>query len=129
MLARWVCTFLLSPSVAMPLRSEVARRVATAAALRCSGQSWEQVAARFGCQLDTCRRWPQRYPELWRKAMRWARKERITEADAEAIAVLRGLLRSESEAIRRDAARAILGRRRSKSGSKSYNHPDSFAHV
>lgn len=101
----------------MPIQPETARLVAAAAGLRVAGFSWEKVAAKLDRTADTLRRWPKLYPDLWADATRAARRELAAETDAETVATLRKLLRSESEAMQRDAAKALLGRRRNKPGS------------
>ncbi len=101
----------------MPIQPETARLVAAAAELRVAGSSWEKVAAKLGRTADTVRRWPRLYPDLWADATRAARRELAAETDAETIATLRNLLRSESEAMQRDAAKALLALHRTRSRS------------
>jgi hypothetical protein len=87
---------------------EVLALMAVAAELRASGLSWETVAERVGRNPRTCRRWLAEYPGVWDRLYRRAELRVLESATAEAVIVLRNLLRSEDEKVRRDAARFLL---------------------
>jgi hypothetical protein len=78
-----------------------------AAELRVGGLSWEAVGERLRRSPETCRHWPLSYPEQWQALYRAAEERVINEAGAEAVLVLRQLLRSEDEKVRRDVARLL----------------------
>lgn len=82
--------------------------LARAAELRAAGSSWEAVAAALNRSADTVRRWPSLYPARWRAALRDAERRLVSEAGAESVLVLRQLLRSDDEKVRRDAARFLI---------------------
>jgi hypothetical protein len=84
------------------------RLLAAAADLRAAGKSWEAVAANLSRAADTCRRWPARFRAAWDDLYRVAERNQITEARAEATAVLRTQLRLEDTKEKRDAAKALL---------------------
>src|SRR5436190_20429259 len=94
-------------SAMTPPHADLARLVARAAELRAAGASWDAVAAAVGRAADTCRRWPHSHPRLWRRAYRAAARQKLAEAGAEGLAMLRSSLRSEDEKVRRDAAKAL----------------------
>src|SRR4051812_48296644 len=78
-----------------------------AAELRAGGAKWEAVAAQLHRAADTVRRWPRQYPDRWDIALRDAERRSVCEAAAESVHVLRTLLRSNDEKVRRDAARSL----------------------
>lgn len=78
-----------------------------AAELRAGGASWDAVAEQTGRKATTLRRWPAAYPEDWRAAFAAAQRENLEETGAESLLVLRQLLRSKDEKIRRDVGRAL----------------------
>lgn len=84
-----------------------------AAEIRARGLSWEAVAHDLGRHPDTCRRWPRRYPLLWRRLLRQARIDVTQDGGAEAKATLRKLLRVEDNKTRLAAAEGLLKRRTS----------------
>jgi transposase len=90
------------------LSAEVLDLIALAAEQRALGKSWETVAAAVGRSARTVRRWTRAYPEAWRRAYRDAEAQLVVEAAAESVVVLRNLLRSEDDKIRRDAANRLL---------------------
>ena len=90
--------------------TKIVRAVQTAAELRALGHSWEHVARQVRRSPDTVRRWPRLYPDLWARVAADTRRDRTAEATGEAVAVLRDLLRSEDEKVRREAARDLLAR-------------------
>ena len=79
-----------------------------AALLRAAGCSWETAAAELGRAAETVRKWPETVPERWQLALADAERRVVTEATAEAVLVLRQLLRADDEKVRRDAARFLL---------------------
>jgi hypothetical protein len=82
-----------------------------AAELRVGGLSWEAVGERLHRSPETCRHWPLTYPEQWQALYRAAEERLINEAGAEAVLVLRQLLRSEDEKVRRDVAKLLAAMR------------------
>src|SRR5262245_54816290 len=69
--------------------------LAQAAALRAAGLKWESVAERVGRSPETCRRWPQTYPQDWLRLFTEAERALIRDTHAEGLAVLRNLLREQ----------------------------------
>src|SRR5262245_50016611 len=92
-------------------RAETARLLATAAELKAGGASWEAVAAKVGRTAATCRRWPTLYPDDWQRLFRDAERQLVVDAGAEAVLVLRALLRAADDKVRRDVARTLVGLR------------------
>ena len=90
-------------------RADLARLLARAAELRASGTSWDKVAVALGRSAATCRRWPHKYPDLWRQAFATAARERLAEGGAEGLRTLRELLRSKDRQTRETAAKALAG--------------------
>jgi hypothetical protein len=90
-----------------PTRAGLARLLARAAELRAGGTSWEQVALTLGRSVATCRGWPHKYADLWRRVYATAVRERLAAGGAEALFVLREMLRSEDEKTRQAAARIL----------------------
>ena len=82
--------------------------LARAADLRAAGSSWDAVAARLNVPADAAREWPSLYPTEWQTALRAAEKRLVSEASAESVLILRQLLRSEDEKVRRDAAKFLV---------------------
>jgi hypothetical protein len=77
-----------------------------AAKLRAAGASWESVAAQLGRTVETVLKWPD--DERWPALLAEAEKRLAVEVSAEAVLILRQLLRAEDEKVRRDAARFLL---------------------
>jgi hypothetical protein len=92
-------------SAAKPPSDEL---LARAAELRAAGSTWDAVAAKLNRAADTVRRWPILYPDRWQSALRAAERRLVSEAGAESVLVLRTLLRSDDEKVRRDAARFLI---------------------
>jgi hypothetical protein len=82
--------------------------LARAAELRAAGLSWETVAARLHVPAETAREWPTLYPTEWQSALHAAERRLVAEASAESVLILRQLLRSEDEKVRRDAAKFLV---------------------
>ena len=78
------------------------------AGLRAGGSTWEAVAAAVGRPASTLMKWPTRYPDRWRAALFRAERVVAREAGAEAVLVLRTLLRSDRETVRRAAAAGLI---------------------
>jgi hypothetical protein len=85
--------------------------LALAAELRAGGTPWEAVAARVKRRPDTCRRWPDEYPDDWRQAYAEAERRMLADAGSEAVLVMRRLLRSEDDKVCRDVARTLAALR------------------
>lgn len=77
-----------------------------AAKLRAAGRSWESVAAQLDRTVETVLKWPD--DEHWPTLLAEAEKRLAIDVSAEAILILRQLLRAEDEKVRRDAARFLL---------------------
>jgi hypothetical protein len=80
----------------------------TAADLRAAGSSWAKVAEQVKRSPETCRHWPRRYPDAWRRLFREAEGHLIAEAGAEARAILRQMLRSKESKVALSAAQLLL---------------------
>jgi hypothetical protein len=65
-----------------------------AADLRAAGNSWEAIAVKVLREPRTCRGWPVRYPEVWRRLYDEAVDQFLDEAGDEATFYLRKLLRA-----------------------------------
>jgi len=78
-----------------------------AAELRAGGAKWEAVGAQLHRSVAAVRRWPREYPDRWKTALCEAERRLVCEAAAESVLVLRTLLRSDDEKVRRDAARFL----------------------
>lgn len=87
---------------------DLLRRLAEAARMRAAGISWDTIAHQVGRTIATCQHWPRQYPELWQRESAAARARLRDDCAAEAMTTLRSLLRSENEAIRRDAGKLLL---------------------
>jgi hypothetical protein len=104
-----------------------------AAELRVGGLSWEAVGERLRRSPETCRHWPLNYPEQWQALYRAAEERVINEAGAEAVLVLRQLLRSKDEKVCRDVAKLLATMRmelralKSKVAGKAAELPQSDA--
>src|SRR5581483_5616911 len=79
-----------------------------AAEARAGGMSWEAVAAKLDRPAETVRKWPAAYPDRWQATARTAERRLVTDAGSESVLVLRNLLRSADDKLRRDAARLLL---------------------
>ena len=82
-----------------------------AAELRAGGSTWDAVAAELHRSVETVRKWPTAYAALWQPVLRAAERRQAIDSAAEAILILRQLLRSKDEAVRRDAARWLISLR------------------
>ena len=89
---------------------ELISAVERAAELRAAGFAWKGVAQELDRPQDTVEKWPRRYPDFWAARLAAARAEVRDGAADESVAVLRTLLRSDDEKVKRDAARDLLTR-------------------
>jgi hypothetical protein len=80
------------------------RRVERAAELRAGGHSWEQIGKKFGCAAETARNWRKAYRGFWEDSIAAARREVANEAADQGLVVLRNLLASDDEKVRRDVS-------------------------
>ena len=87
------------------------RVLARVAELRAQGTTWPAVAARLGKREETVRKWPRKYPDRWLAAMLVAERRQALDSGAEAVLVLRTLLRSDDPKAQRDAAKQLIGLR------------------
>ena len=78
-----------------------------AADKRAQGLSWANVALTLKRQLCVWQNWLRRYPATWDRLLREAEGRTFREVGAEALTIMRCLLRSESESIRRDVGRTL----------------------
>ncbi|HEY2909488.1 MAG TPA: hypothetical protein VGI99_04545 [Gemmataceae bacterium] len=78
-----------------------------AAEMRAAGETWEAVGAKLHRSGETVRRWPQEYAERWQKFAKVAEHAIVCEGSAESVRVLRAMLRSKDDKVRKDAARAL----------------------
>ena len=75
--------------------------------MRLLGSPWPEIAAEVGHpEAEVCQ-WPRRFDALWYRALRRAERRAHFTAGLEALAALRGLLRSDDEKTRRDAAKML----------------------
>jgi hypothetical protein len=82
--------------------------IALAASMRATGQPWDAIGTAVDRHAETVRRWPDRYPELWRPTFRLVETQLIAEAAIEARTTLRQLLRANQEKSRLAAAGKLL---------------------
>lgn len=82
--------------------------MALATELRAGGASWEQIAEKVGRTPRTVRTWPTNYPGPWKKFLRAAEEQQLTEATAESVHTLRRQLRSADEKTGREAAGKLI---------------------
>lgn len=90
------------------LSDDLRALVEAAAELRAAGATWDTIGKHVERTGDTCRRWPRLYADVWNPIFRDAEARLIADAGTEALTVLRLLMRSEDERIRRDVARFLL---------------------
>jgi hypothetical protein len=88
------------------------QRLAQAARLRVFSICWEVVARALGCRPDVCRRWPQKYPEEWRRFCAQAQQRRYEETNREMLATLQKLSRSDDPQRRQMGERLLAEWRR-----------------
>lgn len=95
-----------------------------AAQMRAAGKSWETVGLELRVPSEQCQRWPTEHATLWQELYRVACERLMQEVRAEAVLVLRALLRCEDERTRRDAARELLRLAEPNLGSESADRDD-----
>src|SRR5262245_61217931 len=91
-----------------------------AADLRAAGGSWAKAADKVQRDAETCRHWPRRYPDAWKRLYRQAEDLMLHQAGAEAVATLRGLLVDPDPKVRLGASRALL---RAQAGARALEGP------
>ena len=89
----------------MDLPSQAAIR--RAAEMRLLGSPWSEIAGEVGYSEADVRVWPRLFDRRWFRAMRRAERRVYLTAGLEALTALRGLLRSDDEKTRRDAAKTL----------------------
>ena len=104
----------------------VERMMEEAAEKRAAGCSWTKVAEQLQRSVDTVRKWPVRYPELWRRLLSKAREQHVTDASAEAISILRTHLRDEDKKLAHDAAKVIIQRLPGNATKETSNDTDAY---
>jgi hypothetical protein len=82
--------------------------VEQAAELRMAGFTWDQISDKLERSVDNVRKWPARYRSFWDEICARIRREQIDGAGDEARNVLRHLLRSDDEEVRKDAAKKLV---------------------
>jgi hypothetical protein len=100
----------------------------SAADLRAAGASWLKVGEHTKRSPETCRQWPRRFPDTWRRLYREAEKHLIDEAAAEARVILRQMLRSPDQKIVLAAAQILIrGRDQQRALEERAERPDPAA--
>lgn len=94
-----------------PPSLEMVSRLTRVAELRANGSSWVKVGEKLGRSAETCRKWPRRYPEEWRRVYRQAEGHLTMQGSAEAMLVHRSLLQSANERVRLAAANTLNSKR------------------
>src|SRR4030081_3760848 len=92
-----------------PPSSSQLHLLAVAAQLAANGKSWDKIAQAVGRSAETCRRWPQRYPDEWDRVYRGARIQFLCELSRAAAGVVTSLLASKNEWLRFSAGRFLVG--------------------
>src|SRR5262249_50965762 len=113
----------LSPPSRSPMEKPPARLIpllTAAADLRAAGSSWAKVADKVQRDAETCRHWPRRYPDAWKRLYRRAEDLMPPQAGAGAVATLRGLLLDPDSKVRLGASRALL---RAQAGARALEGP------
>jgi hypothetical protein len=78
-----------------------------AAELRAAGCSWEAIGVKLNRTARSCRRWTDRYPEVWQQ-LYWKEKANVAQkAGDEAFGCLRQLLRDEDKWLRQNTAKFL----------------------
>jgi hypothetical protein len=72
--------------------------------MRAEGSAWKYVGEAVGRSAHSVRKWPQMYPDRWAAAVRDAHRRVIDDSAAEAVCVLRELIRCGDPKIRHLAA-------------------------
>jgi hypothetical protein len=88
----------------MPRKPPSESVLARAAELRALGNNWVATAKELKRSARNIRRWPRLYPERWAAALNEAQRWAIGDLAGESLEILRRLLHSDDEKIRRDAA-------------------------
>jgi hypothetical protein len=80
------------------------KQLEQAADLRARGVTWEAIAQVLNCKLETCRDWPNRYADEWRRLLGQSDRQHQRDAQAEGRRVLRELVRAEDAKTKLRAA-------------------------
>lgn len=86
---------------------KVLRLMEGGAELRARGLAWAAVAEKLDRPVETIQQWVKQYREVWQGLLREAETRVFREAGAEALQMLRKLLRSKDEKVTRDVARTL----------------------
>jgi transposase-like protein len=86
---------------------KVLRLMERGAELRARGLAWVAVAEKLERPNETIQQWVKQYREVWQGLLREAEGRVFREAGAEALQMLRKLLRSKDEKVTRDVARTL----------------------
>lgn len=87
---------------------ELLQWMTAAARERAAGTSWAGVGRELAKPLEECSRWPAEYPEVWRRLYHAAELALRKDVRAEAIFILRQLVRANDDKIRLAAAQQLL---------------------
>ena len=90
------------------LTTKMVRLLERAADLRAAGNSWEQIAKKVHRNIDAVRAWPHEFAEVWDRRFTESSRRLGAEAEAEARAVLRVLLRDDDSKVKREAAKHLF---------------------
>jgi transposase len=80
-----------------------------AAEWHAGGLNWDAIAAKLNVRSETVRAWAEQCSD-WPALVQQAERQQAQSARNEALTVLRQLLRSADDKVRRDAAKHLLGR-------------------
>jgi hypothetical protein len=86
---------------------QMLKRLTAAVEWRSYGFGWTAIAERLGARPEVCARWPNRYPDLWRRVMSAAEERRFAESQRVAHVALMQLLRDPDPMIRLRAERLV----------------------
>ena len=91
--------------------AQIRTLLSTAAELRAGGTSWETIAKQLHRHERTCRRWPLQFAADWQRFYRAAEERLLCEASAEALHILRTLLRAKDAWLCQNTAKYLLTQR------------------
>jgi len=91
--------------------AQIRTLLSTAAELRAGGTSWETIAKQLHRHERTCRRWPVQFAADWQRYYRAAEERLLCEASAEALHILRTLLRAKDAWLCQNTAKYLLSQR------------------
>jgi len=87
--------------------AKISRLLELAAEQRASGVGWKAIAESTQRSMTIWEQWLIVYRDVWDRMLRAAEARAFRDAGAEALQVLRTLLRSKDEKIRRDVGRTL----------------------